>query len=79
MADGQLIGAGLIWARASFDRKSIEQIQVNTWVKLTVEVFTKVKGSGVCLESVTSKFNEANFNFELKDQALTREKPLTIV
>jgi len=77
--DGQLIGAGLIWARASFDRKSNEQVQVNTWVKLTVEIFTKVKGNGVSLESVTTKFNESNFNFDVKDQSLTRDKPLVLV
>ena len=40
----KLEGAGLVWTRASFDCKTA---QVNNLIKLTVEVFTKVKGSGI--------------------------------
>lgn len=49
---GQLIGAGLIWARAQFDRKANELVQINQWVKLSIEIFTKLKGEGVELENV---------------------------
>ena len=35
---GELVGAGLIWARAQFDRKANEAVQVNQWLKLTIEI-----------------------------------------
>lgn len=66
VVNGQLIGAGLIWARAYFDVKPGSLIQINTYVKLRVELFTKVK-DGFSLESVTIKFSEQKFNFETKD------------
>jgi hypothetical protein len=56
---GQLIGAGLLWARAEFDKKCNETVQVNTWVKITIEIFTRIKGDGICLENINAKFNES--------------------
>lgn len=73
---GQLVGAGLIWARATFDKK--EPIQVNTWIKLTFEVFTRLKGNGVDLKCITAKFNEQEFDFTIGEHKLTRDKPLLI-
>jgi len=75
---GQLIGAGLIWARAQFDRKANELVQINQWVKLSIEIFTKLKGDGVELENVQAKFNEAKFNFECAGHKLTRDQPIKI-
>ena len=40
---GDIQGANLIWARAKFDYKFGEKIPVNQWVRLTVEIFTKLK------------------------------------
>ena len=49
---GQLIGANLIWARAQFDKKANELVQINQWVKLSLEIFTKLKGNGVELQNI---------------------------
>lgn len=75
--NGQLIGAGLIWARASFDVKRGKSVQINTYVNLKVELFTRVK-DGFDIETTTVKFNEQNFNFETKNLKLNRDKPLLI-
>ena len=40
---GELEGAKLIWARASFSTKMGMDVQVNSWVKLTIEIFTRIK------------------------------------
>ena len=78
VASGQLIGAGLIWARAQFDKKSNEQVQVNTWVTVTIELFTRLK-QGVELESIQAKFNESKFDFKTTEhKLLTRDKPIMI-
>lgn len=61
---GQLVGANLVWVRAQFDRKANEFVQINKWVKMTIEIFTKIKGEGIDIESVSSRFNEQKFNFD---------------
>ena len=40
---GELEGAKLIWARAQFSTKMGMDVQVNSWVKLTIEIFTRIK------------------------------------
>lgn len=54
----QLVGANLIWIRASFDRKSNEMVKINSWVNLTVELFTYLKGDGLEVEEITARFND---------------------
>lgn len=78
LATGQLIGAGLIWARAQFDRKANELVQINQWVKMTIEIFTKLKGDGIELGKVEAKFNEAKFDLEFAGQRLSRATPIKI-
>lgn len=75
---GQLIGAGLIWARACFDKKQNEIIKMNTWVKLHIEFYTRLK-TGIDLSSIEVKLNEHAFNFAIEgsDLKLTRDKPLS--
>jgi hypothetical protein len=52
-------------------------VQINSWVKLTVEIFTRLK-HGVELESILTKFNENKFDFTLENQSVSSEQPLTI-
>ena len=47
-----LQGSGLIWARAKFDNQRNEPIQVNQWAKITIEIFTKIKGPGIKFERI---------------------------
>ena len=78
VASGQLIGAGLIWARAQFDKKPNDPVQINTWVKITVELFTRLK-QGIELESIQAKFNESKFDFKTTQHTiLTRDKPIVL-
>ena len=55
-----------------------ESIQVNQWAKITIEVFTKLRGKGVEIESVCGNFSESNLNFTKPGTALSREKPICI-
>lgn len=52
-------------------------VQINTFVTLKIEIFTRVK-DGFDLETVTVKFNEQKFNFDSQNQKLNRDKPLVI-
>lgn len=74
----KLHGAGLIWARARFDREMGQEVQVNQWVKLTVEVFSRLKGEGVDVATLKACFNDDGFDFERDGAMLTRETPITI-
>lgn len=71
------MGANLVWARAVFDKKATELVQANSWVKLTIEIFTKVKG-GIELDHAQALFNESKFDFAQNDVVLNRNKPFVI-
>jgi hypothetical protein len=74
---GNLVGANLIWARATFDKKSNEMVQANSWVNLKVEIFTKVRGD-IEFENVSILFNNQKFDFEQPDVVLNKTKPFVI-
>lgn len=76
--NGQMIGPSLIWARAQFDRKSNEVVQLNQWVKLTIEVFTKLKGDGIDVENLNIQFNEHFLDFNIEGKQLSRDNPIKL-
>lgn len=77
---GEIVGAGLLWARARFEVRHGEQVPVNQWVKLTVEVFTRLRQSqALDVETINVNFNEASFDFKAAGGSLSKDSgPLTI-
>jgi len=74
----KLYGAGLVWARARFDREMGQEVQVNQWVKLKIEVFTRLKGDGIDIETLKACFNDDGFDYERDGAVLTRDSPISI-
>jgi hypothetical protein len=43
----EIYSSNIIWTRAQFDCPPNKSMQMNQWVKLTIEIFTKLNGDGV--------------------------------
>ena len=74
-----VVGANLLWARAAFNVPPGHQVPVNQWVKLNVELFTKLKAEDqVDIETISCEFNEKSFDFVADGSCLSRDGPITI-
>ena len=74
-----VVGANLLWARAAFNVPPGHQVPVNQWVKLNVELFTKLKAEDqVDIETISCEFNEKSFDFVADGSCLNRDGPITL-
>ena len=74
-----MVGANLVWARAGFNVAAGQQVPVNQWVKLNVELFTKLKPDNkLDIETVSCEFNETFFNFTADGGNLSRDSVISL-
>ena len=72
---GFLVGPQLIWARAIFDHQNI---QVNNYNKLTVEIFSKLENP-IKIPKLLLKFNENTLNQEITSEEYTLSSTTPII
>ena len=51
---------------------------MNQWVKLKIEIYTKVKGDGIDIESISAMMSEPIFNFKMAGGKVTRNGPIVL-
>lgn len=72
---GSLVGPQFMWARASFEMKTL---QVNKYNKLSVEIHSKLK-EAIKLSKVLLRFNEPSLNHEVPgDFTISKGNPIIL-